>query len=366
MQITAAVAREEGGELSLETVEMEAPRDDEILVRVTATGICHTDLVVRDGMMPTPRPVVLGHEGSGVVEAVGRAVTKVAPGDHVVMTVNSCGTCPACFDSERTYCHDIFGRNFAAARPDGSSALSKDGETIRANFFGQSSFASHALAHERNVVKVPADVDLALLGPLGCGIQTGAGTVMNALKVRPGRSFAVFGAGSVGLSAVMGAVVQGATTIVAVDKVPARLELARELGATHTLNSDTDDVPARLKEITGAGLNYAMDTTGIPVVIRQAMEALAPAGACAIVGASAPDSELTLNQTSLMSGGRRLMGVVEGESNPDVFIPALIGLWRAGRFPFDRLISFYSFEQINAAIRDSAEGRAVKPVVRMG
>lgn len=365
MKIRAAIARAPGAALSLEDIDLEAPRPDEILVKVTATGVCHTDLVVRDGLLPTPLPVVLGHEGAGVVDCVGAAVTKVKPGDHVVMTFNSCGTCPSCRQHALSYCHEFFPRNFFATRADGSSAMSKGSEKINSNFFGQSSFASHALCHEGNVIKVADDVPLDLLGPLACGVQTGAGAVMNALKISAGKSFAVFGTGSVGLSAIMAARVVGATTIIAVDMNDARLAMAKELGATHTINPGVAKSTEAIKKITGYGLDFALDTTGLPAVIRGAVESLAPMGACGILGASGPDAEIGLNETHFMSGGRRLQGIVEGDSNPDVFIPLLIDLYRQGRFPFDRLVTFYPFEEINQAIQDSESGRTIKPIVRM-
>ena len=365
MQIKAAVARESRAPLSLENLEIEAPRPEEILVKVVATGVCHTDIVVRDGMLPTPLPVVLGHEGAGVVEAVGAAVTKVKPGDHVVMTFNACGQCPSCREHAPSYCHEFFPRNFFAARVDGTSALSKKGERVNGNFFGQSSFATHAICHEINVVKVPADAPLELLGPLACGVQTGAGAVMNALKVSAGKSFVVFGSGSVGLSALMAAYVVGATTIIAVDTNDGRLEVARSLGATHTINPTKEKSVEAIMAITGYGVNFALDTTGIAAVIRNAVESLAPRGACGILGASGPDAEIVLNETHFMSAGRRLIGVVEGESNPDVFIPMLIDLHRSGRFPFDKLVKFYQFDQINEAIHDSEIGAVIKPIVRM-
>ncbi|RVV99731.1 NAD(P)-dependent alcohol dehydrogenase [Mesobaculum littorinae] len=365
MKIQAAVARNHDAPLSLEEVELDEPRDNEILVRVVATGVCHTDMAVIAGQLPTPLPVVLGHEGAGVVEKVGAQVTKVQPGDHVVMTIDSCGQCPACLHNDVTYCHNQFALNFEAHRPDGSQAIRADSGPLSSMFFGQSSFATQAICHERNAVKVTKDVDLSLLGPLGCGIQTGAGTVMNALAVTPGSSIAVFGAGSVGLSGVMGAVVQGATTIIAVDMVQSRLDMARELGATHTIKADEGDAVEKIMEITGYGLAYAFDTTGAPKVIRQAVESLAPKGTCAIVGASGPEAMIELNETHFMSGGRRLIGVVEGESTPDLFIPTLIALWQQGRFPFDKLVSFFSFDQINEAIAASENGTAIKPILRM-
>jgi aryl-alcohol dehydrogenase len=365
MRIQAAVARIPKGPLSIESLELEEPRDDEILVRVVATGVCHTDLVVRDGVLPTPLPVVLGHEGAGVVERVGRAVTKVKPGDPVVMTFNSCGTCPSCADHAHSYCHEFFPRNFFAARPDGSTALSRDGERVHSHFFGQSSFASHAICRERNVVKVPADAPLELLGPLACGVQTGAGAVMNALAVSAGQSIAVFGTGSVGLSAVMAARVVGATTIVAVDTNDARLAFAREVGATHAFNPKDGGVIERVLALGGAGLNHALDTTGQAAVIRDAMACLAPRGCCGVLGASPMGSEITLDQVHFMSGGRRLIGIVEGDVNSDIFIPTLIELQRQGRFPFDRMIRAYPFTAIEEAIHDMEAGRTIKPVLMM-
>ncbi|MEJ2693209.1 MAG: NAD(P)-dependent alcohol dehydrogenase [Candidatus Thiodiazotropha sp.] len=365
MEIKAAVAREQGAPLTLEPVSLESPRSHEILVRVVATGVCHTDLVVLAGHLPTPFPVVLGHEGAGVVEQVGSAIEKVKPGDHVVMSYNSCGVCPSCNDHATSYCHEFFPRNFFAVRQDGTSGLSRDGALIHGNFFGQSSFATHALCHEANVVKVSETLPLELLGPLACGIQTGAGAVMNALKVSAGRSFVVFGSGSVGLSAIMAAKVVGASTIVAVDMNEERLSLASELGATHTINPSRQKAPERIMEISGHGVDFALDTTGLPAVIRDAVESLAPRGSCGILGAPAPETEIVLDETHFMSGGRRLIGIVEGDANPDTFIPMLAELYTKGLFPFDRLVKFYGLDQINEAIADSENGSTIKPIIRM-
>jgi aryl-alcohol dehydrogenase len=351
--------------MSLETLELEAPRADEILVRVVATGVCHTDIAMRDQTFPVPQPVVLGHEGAGVVEAVGAAVRSVAPGDHVVMSYDSCGSCPSCDAQQATYCYDFFGRNFASARPDGSTSLANGDGAIHSNFFGQSSFASYALCRERNVVKVPNDVPLELLGPLACGVQTGAGAVFNAFAIAPGQSFAVFGAGSVGLSAVMAAKVAGASPIVAVDVNDARLALARELGATHVINASEENPSEAIVALTGAGVDYALEATGIPAVIRQAVESLAPRGVCGIVGAGPAGSEVTLDVLHIMTAGRTLRGIVEGDAVPKTFIPRLIDLYRDGKFPFDRLVEFYPFERLNDAVADSEHGRVVKAVVRM-
>ncbi|MGE5548556.1 MAG: NAD(P)-dependent alcohol dehydrogenase [Solirubrobacterales bacterium] len=365
MKIKAAVTRAKASPLSLEDLELEDPRDGEILVRVVATGICHTDIAMRDQTYPVPQPIVLGHEGAGVVEKVGRGVSKVAVGDHVVMSFNSCGHCECCDEHEPNYCLEFFQHNFAGSRADGTSALSKGGEKIHGNFFGQSSFATFALCHERNVVKVAKDAPLELLGPLACGIQTGAGAVINALKLRPGNSIAVFGAGSVGLSAVMAARVSGATTIIAVDVVDARLAMAKELGATHVINPKKENTVEAVMKITGTGVNFSFETTAHPAVIRNAMESLAPRGTVGIVGASTLDTEITLNAMHMMTAGRKIRGIVEGDSNPEVFIPQLIELYKQGRFPFDKLVSFYPFDRINDAIHDTETGKAIKPIIRM-
>jgi aryl-alcohol dehydrogenase len=367
VQIRAAVLEEFGRPLVVQEVELAEPRAGEVLVRLVACGVCHTDLYTASGADPSGyAPTVLGHEGAGVVERVGEGVTKVAPGDHVVMTFDSCGDCANCADGAETYCFDFFAHNFAATRADGSTALRNGDEPIHSNFFGQSSFATHALCHERSVVKVPTDVPLELLGPLACGVQTGAGAVLNALDVTAGKSFAVFGAGSVGLSAVMAAAYAGADPIVAVDIVPERLAFAMTVGATHTIDSSSSNATEELLALTGGGLNFALDTTGLAPVIRSAVEALAPRGTCGILGASATGTEITLDEVHFMSGGRRLMGIVEGESHPDTFIPQLIDMYRNGDFPFDRLVTYYDLDQIDQAFADGEAGRTIKPIVRMG
>lgn len=366
LKIQAAVLQSPDTPLTWQTVDMEPIREDEILVRLVATGVCHTDIAMMHRPFPVQQPIVLGHEGAGVVAAVGRSVGKVKPGDHVVMSFNSCGYCDSCHAHASSYCHDFFGKNFLGQRDDGTTALTKDGHPIRHNFFGQSSFATYSICTERNVVKVPEDVPLEMLGPLACGIQTGAGAIINALKPKVGESLAVFGAGSVGMAAIMAAKAIGLTTIVAVDLVDERLALARELGATHTINSKSEpDVVAALRRCASAGVNFAFDTTGRPQVIRQAVDALAPRGICGYVGGSAPGTELTLDMQTMMVQGKTVRGIVEGDANPDVFIPALIKLYVLGRFPFDKLIKYYPFENLNQAIADSESGKAVKPVIRM-
>jgi aryl-alcohol dehydrogenase len=323
-------------------------------------------MVARDQLYDVPLPVVLGHEGAGVVERVGRGVRKVAPGDPVVLTYGLCGRCRPCLRGDATYCERFYPLNFGGGREDGSTATRGARGPVHDHFFGQSSFGSLALAYERNVVKVPADAPLERLGPLGCGIQTGAGAVLNALRVAPGSSFAVFGGGAVGLSAVMAARVAGATTIVAADVVPARLELARKLGATHTVNSRESDPVASVRDVTGGGADFTLESSGRPEVLRQAIDALAIRGTCGIVGAPALGTEASFDVNGVMTAGKRIVGIIEGDSVPDLFIPLLIDLHMQGRFPFDELVKFYPFEQIDRAAADSEKGLTIKPIVRIG
>lgn len=361
----AAILRTPGGEMSIEAVEIDVPRDDEVLVDIVATGVCHTDMVMRDALLPVPQPVVLGHEGAGIVLAVGNGVTHVVPGDPVVLSFASCGHCPSCDVDQPSYCHEFFERNFLATRPDGSTAIRAAGRPIHSHVFGQSSFATRALAPARNVIKVPADLPLELMGPLGCGFLTGAGAVLNALNVQPGDSIAVIGTGAVGLSAIMAAKIAGAATIIAIDRWPDRIRLAIELGATHGFVADGRRV-AELALAAGChGLDHAMDTTGNVGLVEQGIAALSPRGKMGLVAAFAPDATLSLNAAHVMSAGRAVISIAEGSADPQTFIPELIEYWRAGRFPFDRLIEQFEFADIAKAIDAGESGRVVKPVLIM-
>ena len=363
MEIKAAVVFEKSGPFSIEQLEMSEPNDDEVVVRVVGAGICHTDLAARDQHLPIPLPTVLGHEGSGIVEKVGARVTKVKPGDHVVMSYGSCGTCPLCKSGNDSWCMNFFLQNFNGARPDGTTTLGKGDQVVHGSFFTQSSFANFSLANERNVVKVREDVPLEILGPLGCGVQTGTGAVMNTLRPRPGASIAVFGVGTVGMSAVMGALVCGCTTIIAVDLHPARLETARELGATHTVNAGEADPVEAIRGITGEGAEFTLECVGDPRVFRQSVDALTRGGVCGLAGAAPGGTEVSLDMQVILNA-RTVRGIVEGDAVSDLFIPKLIELYRQGRLPFDRLIQFYPFEEINRAVEDMENGRVIKPVLK--
>jgi len=360
MEIKAAVVRAPHAKFSLEKVRLDAPRDHEVLVELVATGICHTDLAIVEQLLPLPLPYVLGHEGAGVVVETGRAVTGLAKGDHVVLTFGSCGECRDCNTGHPAYCKAFAASNFAGRRADGSATIvDTAGEPINAAFFGQSSFATHAIAPARNAIKVRRDAPLRLLGPLGCGLMTGAGTVINVLKPRSDMTFAIFGTGALGFAALLAARMIGCQRIVAVDRVGSRLELARELGATETIDTSQTDLAAGLAAV--GGVDRALDTTGVPKVIEAAFGALNACGELALVGASS-DRTVSLDVMPIISG-RVLRGVTEGDADPQRFIPFLVDEFLSGAFPIDRLTGCYPFERINEAVADGLSGKTIKPVV---
>jgi aryl-alcohol dehydrogenase len=365
MHVTAAVVRERSGPFVIDTLELTDPRPDEVLVRVAASGMCATDLHGRDGYYDTPYPCVFGHEGAGVVEAVGSGVSTVAVGDHVIMSFPWCGTCANCRRDMHSHCQKSFAWKFSGTRPDGSTLLAKDGAPVYGAYFQQSSFSSHTIAHERFVVKVRNDAPLDLIGPFACSGQTGAGAVFNSMKPKPGDSFAVFGVGAVGLSGLMAAKVAGCDPIIAVDIHDRRLALARELGATHAINhTGRRDVVAEIRKLTGEGVRFSLETSAQPAVFREAVEALMPAGTCVLLGSARSGTEVTFDMAFLQFG-RVVHGVIQGESHPKEFIPQLVDLLMQGKMPVDRMITFYDIADINRAAQDSASGATIKPVLRM-
>jgi aryl-alcohol dehydrogenase len=366
MKITAAVARGIGLPMSLESIDIEDPRPNEVLVRMAATGICHTDMAMRDHKIyPIPHPSVLGHEGAGIVARVGANVTKVRSGDHVVLSFGSCGHCPSCAAHHPSYCHHFNEINFYGNRGDGTSPLSQNGAPVSL-FQTQSSFATYAVCAERNIILVPPDAPLELLCPLGCAVQTGAGGIINSLKVGVGQSVAIFGAGSVGLSALMAANMVGAATIIAIDVVDRRLALARELGATHTINPSRESIADAVRRITGAGVDFTFETTANMKLLRQATDVLAPRGTCGFVGGIPAGTEVTLDVEHMMVGGRTFRGIILGDSDPQDFLPRMIAAIAADKFPIGKIITFYPFERINDAIADCEAGRTVKAVLQFG
>jgi aryl-alcohol dehydrogenase len=364
MKIRAAVAWEAGATLSIEEFDLDDPRDDEILVKVEAAGVCHTDDNARLGRVPVVFPIILGHEGSGTVERAGRNVTKVKPGDRVLFTPDYCGRCEQCVLGLTPYCDEAVAVTFTGTRLDGSPRAHQNGRPVRASFFGQSSFATYSLVTERNIVPVPDDAPLRYLAGFTCGVQAGAGAILNAMPVKTGTKVAVWGSGAVGLAAVMAAKASGAAEIVALDRVGHRLALAVELGATATIDTtgqDLSDVAAAVVKLTGRGANVALDTTGNPAVILAAVQSLATHGVASVITSSG--APVTLPPGDLLLKGRQLRGSVGGHINPTVFIPRLLDLHAQGRFPVDRLVRNYPFAELNTAIADSLSGATIKPVL---
>jgi len=360
----AAVLRNVGGPLEIEDVRISAPKGDEVLVRMVGVGVCHTDLVCRDGF-PVPLPIVLGHEGSGVVEAVGDKVRKLRVGDRVVLSFNSCGQCGNCETGHPSNCLHMLPLNFGGAqRVDGGQLLDAAGDAVQGMFFGQSSFGSYAVAREINAVKVADDVPLEILGPLGCGIQTGAGAAINSLRIEPEQSLAIFGGGGVGLSALLGARAVGAAQVVVVEPNAERRTLALELGASHAFDPfASKDLVAEIKAATGGGVSHALDTTGLPSVIGNAIACTLPGGTVGMVGLPAPDAAVPATLLDLLTKSVTLRPITEGDADPQVFIPQMLKYYREGRFPFDKLITRYRFDQINEALHAAEVGQVIKPVL---
>ncbi|MBN8465125.1 NAD(P)-dependent alcohol dehydrogenase [Corallococcus exiguus] len=364
LPVRAALLREVGGPFVIDEVELDAPREGELRVRVAASGICHTDLTYRAGAGRFPLPAVLGHEGAGVVEEVGEGVTGFQPGDAVVLSYFSCRGCRTCAGGHFPYCERGYAGNFSGSRPDGSFPMRWRGEPVRSSFFHQSSFATHVLAHQHNAVKVDASVPLERIAPLGCGFQTGAGAVLEAFRLQRGQQLAVFGAGSVGLAAIMAARVAGAARILAVDLSAERLELARELGATDTFLADEPGLTKTLVTLTRGGVDFALECVGSPQVLRQAFDVTRPLGTCGLLGLPGRDAEVSLSMTALLMG-RKLVGILEGNVDPKAFIPRLVALNAEGCFPLEKLSRSYPFEAINDAVHDMESRVAVKPVLCM-
>jgi aryl-alcohol dehydrogenase len=363
VQIRAAVSRAVDRPMAIETLELDEPRADEVLVRIVASGICHTDLFA-------PRrcalPAVFGHEGAGIVEAVGERVGKVRPGDRVVMTFGSCGHCRNCESGSPAYCEHGHHLQFGGTRADGGTTLrDRDGAAVHGSFFQQSSFATHALGTERNVVKLPDALPFELAAPLGCGIQTGVGAVLNNLAAVAGSTIAIFGVGSVGLAAVMAARLAGCAQIFAIDVSPERLALAAEFGATHALDAREGGVVARIKERVPRGLMYSLETAGQVTTLNDAIECLARRGVCGIVTVPKLGATFPWSPLPLLQGGRSLVSILEGDSVPHVFIPRLADLVLRGQLPIERIIRHYEFDDIATALDDAHHARAIKPVLRM-
>lgn len=358
IQAIAAIHRGVERQITVEEVQIDDPLDREVLIRTIGSGVCHTDLTMMDMNVFTPG--IYGHEGSGVVEKTGPNVTKVRPGDHVVVSMPHCGQCAPCRQGRPTYCSKV-NELFVTTRMEGASTITQGDEIIQHSY--TSSWVSHMLTVEDNIAKVAEDVPLELLGPLGCGVQTGVGAVINALKAAPGSSIVIYGLGTVGQSAVMGAAICGCTKIIAVDINENRLEIARNFGATHTINPLKKDPVDLVYELTGDGADYSLECVGNPDVFKDAVMSISTSGVCGLIGFPPQGTEVSLDMNSILFG-RTIRGIIEGDSIIDVFIPRLIEFYKARKLPFDRLVKTYALEDIQQAVHDLEEGNVLKPIIR--
>jgi aryl-alcohol dehydrogenase len=364
IEALAAVMPSPNGAFTLGKITVDAPQAGEVLVDVKAVGICHSDLVMVSGGFGNAFPAVFGHEGAGEVISVGPGVTKVSPGDKVLLTFNSCGQCARCRDHDPAYCNHFVALNMACARGDGSSRLHGEGVDLADNFFGQSSFANRAVATERNVIKVSPDDDLVKLAPLGCGIQTGAGAVMRSLAAKPGQSLVVIGGGSVGLSALLGGKIAGCSPIILVEPHAGRREIGLSLGADHALDPAADDVVAAARAIRPDGIDLAVDTSGALPVIASAINMLSNKGKLGLIGLPRSlDATLPVPIIHWITIGGTVRGICEGDSDPETFLPELIAHHAAGRLPFDEFVTTYPFSEINEAVADIHSGKSIKVVL---
>ncbi|MDR1580130.1 MAG: NAD(P)-dependent alcohol dehydrogenase [Synergistaceae bacterium] len=355
MKTPVAVHFGKDTELAIHELDLEYPRPDEVLIKTVACGVCHTDIWVQQNYTDT---MVLGHEASGIVERVGSNVEALAPGDHVVTAYNWCGECEACRQG-RTWECDRFDENFDGLRPDGTTPFSLKGNPV-IPLMREGGFSAKMVCHKNSVIKIDPALDLRLMGPLGCGIMTGAGSVLNYLNPEARRPIAVFGTGCVGLSAIMAAHIAGCDPIIGVDRVPSRLALAAELGVTHRVNGEKANVAKAIKNICG-GVDYAFDTSGSSRLLEAMRHVLNPgATACGVgIGGSLMLSERERQE------GKRWTVTNTGFSFPPLFIPKLLEYYKAGQFPFEKMFRFYRFEEINKAFAASREYAAVKPIVLM-
>jgi aryl-alcohol dehydrogenase len=358
---TAAVVRTPGGEFLLETVELDGLRTGEVLVKIEAAGVCHTDMNMQHVV---PMPAIFGHEGAGVVEETGPGVTYVKPGDRVIISWPACGECPSCVSGRRDICDVQFPLLFTGRRLDGSQTVKLGGEWISGAFFQQSSFATHAITPANSLVRVEDDLPPELLAALPCGVMTGAGSILNAMKVSVADDLVVFGAGGVGLSAVMAGRLVGASPIVAVDINADRLALALELGATHTVNAAEGDVVPRIKELIPRGARFTYDTTGVESSWRAAAQCLGTGGTFGNVALPVAERQ-DFDPIAMLSKGARFQFILAGSSTPRIMLPQLINWYKQGRFPFDRLVKTFDFADINVAFAEAVAGRAIKPVLLM-
>ncbi|BGP40671.1 hypothetical protein JCM10450v2_004666 [Rhodotorula kratochvilovae] len=365
----ALVVAEAGAPAILTDVELVDPQPNEVLVRITACGLCHTDNLVQAGGIPSAFPAVLGHEGAGVVEAVGSAVSRVKKGDSVLLSYATCGSCAYCTASRPAGCEHFFVKNFGRKRNDavGDEPVGRavaTGEAVYGSFFGQSAFARHALVSESSVVKVPSGTDLVQLAPLGCGSQSGAGVLLNQLKPSVEDPVIIFGLGAVGFGALWAAAHLKLKTIIVVDLVPSRLSLALSQGATHAFTGSSPSLIADIRAATGGiGAQYVVEATGVERVLRSAWEATRNFGHIVSVGNPGPGTKAPFDINDQVNHSKTWSGLVEGASDPPIFVPQLMALYEQGEFPIDSISKVFPVEQYEEALKAMKSGKVIKPII---
>ncbi|HLG69211.1 MAG TPA: alcohol dehydrogenase catalytic domain-containing protein [Chloroflexota bacterium] len=357
----AAVLHAPGQPLAIEDLDLAAPKAGEILVRLVATGVCHSDLSTARGGKIGSLPLVLGHEGAGVVENIGPGVSTVAAGDRVLLaSVPRCGKCPACIAGKPYVCSNAAAGMYGGGLFDGTTRLSLHGQPVY-HFFKQSSFAERAVVPEGAAVRVPPEAPLDKVAVLACGVRTGLGAVLNAADVEIGDTVAVIGCGGVGLGGIIAASLRHAGAIIAVDLAEDKLELARSMGATHTVNASDRDAVEAVRQISGGGVNHAFEFAGNPKTVAQAVQMLAVGGNAYVVGGSPPGSRYDIPADGFLAD-KHLHGLTLGNVRAQLDIPRYIELYLKGKLPLDRLVTRrYPLEQVNEALAalDGSAGRGV-------
>jgi Zn-dependent alcohol dehydrogenase len=365
MTTRAAVLAATGEALSVEEVDLAAPGADEVLVRIEASGVCHSDWNAVSGASATPLPAVLGHEGGGVVEEVGHRVTTVSPGDKVVLSwLPSCGRCRPCQKGRLSLCEVATKEMGDGSLPGGAFRLSRHGARLY-HYSYLSTFAGHAVVNERSCIRLPPDTDLDVAALVGCAVMTGIGAVINRAKVEAGSTVAVFGAGGVGLSAIMGARLAGAATIIAVEPVPSKRQLALELGATAAIDGSDPAIKEVIAGYAPDGLDYAFEAAGLPFLTELAFSLTRRGGTIVAVGVPPDGSSIALPGPELVRSEKVVTGTFYGSARPHLDMPMILALYAEGRLPLDRLVTKrYPLDEVNTAFADMNGGEVARGVLK--
>lgn len=360
----AVICRELNKPVVVEEVTVESPRRDEVMIKMKACGVCHSDLSATNGTLPLPPPLVLGHEACGVIEEVGDGVTDVSVGDTIIVSwVPMCGKCRYCASGRPQLCD--MGARAAFTLQDGTSRLSDaNGNTLN-HFAGVAVMSEYATVHKDNVIQIDPEIPATGAALVGCAVMTGVGAALNTAKVEAGSTVAVFGAGGIGLNAIQGAAIAGAEKIIAVDMEDNKLEFATQFGATHTVNPNKDGDPvAKIQELTGGGADYAFECIGLPVTVTQAYNAIAKGGTAVVVGVSKATDSVTLPTFMMPFQEKVLTGSMYGSARPRVDFPRLLNLYRSNRLKLDELVTAtYGIDDAPQAFEDLEKGVNARGVI---